>query len=95
MVGKPVEQLKLHSLSSFGPALDLSHHIGTRWEVVLEIRLSSSLHVCEDSLPEMPSEKRVQRTPRVAEKTSIQGSPCDMFVVWLETNDLMTILDLY
>jgi hypothetical protein len=52
------------------------------------MRLSSSLHVCEDSLPEMPPEKRFQRTSWVIEKTSIQKSPCDTVKVSLETNDI-------
>lgn len=64
-LSQPIGQLQLKPFLRQWTFSNLSHHICSRREIMLEHRLPRSSHICEDRLSKVPPKKVIRNTMRI------------------------------
>jgi len=90
--GQTSEQLILHPFCSLWAIEDISYHIRTRWKIGFKYRLTRTLHVGEDGLPEMPAEEFVSGSIRMIEELRLKMSARNVICVSIKENNLVIVL---
>src|SRR4051794_7995530 len=76
--GKTTKQLKFHSLSRPRTTKYVINYIRAGREVMLEDRLASTLHISQDCLPEVPTQKLIDGSLRIIKKLLIEVLAADI-----------------
>ena len=88
------EQLKLHSLCSLWAPTHLTQSIRARRKVIFEDWLSSTSHICKDSLSKMPSKKFIRGSIGIIVELLIKVFACNVTSILRKTNDFIIILQI-
>jgi hypothetical protein len=69
-----------------------TNHIRARWEIMLEDRLPSTLHIYKNSLPEMPTQKLIYWYLRFIEKSAVKMFTSDTLPIECKAHNLVMVL---
>ena len=89
------EQLKLHSFSRLRTIENVTNNIRARRKIMLESGLSSTSHVCQDCLPEVPSQKLIDWSLGVVQKLEVKMLPSKVSRIERKEYNLVIILQRY
>jgi hypothetical protein len=86
------EQLKLHSFSRLWTIENVTNNIRARRKIMLEPGLSSTSHVCQDRLPEVPSQKLINWSLGVVQELEIKMFPSKISRIECKEYNLVIVL---
>jgi len=88
------EQLKLHSFSRLWTIENVTNNIRARREIMLKPGLSSTSHVCQDRLPEVPSQKLIDRSLGVIDEGLVKMFASETICFKGKEHNLVIILNI-
>src|ERR1700721_1355820 len=89
---KATKQLKLHPFSSFWTLKDTTNYIRARWEIMLKDWLTNPFHVCQNRLPEVPTEKLISWSLGIIKRSLIEVCSRNTFPINTKAYNLVIVL---
>jgi hypothetical protein len=86
------KRIKLHPFSSLWTLKDATNYIRARWEIMLKDRLTYPFHVCQNRLPEVPTEKLISRSLGIIKRSLIEVLSRNTFLINTKAYNLVIVL---